>query len=82
MGYLILKKLKVNKTIYGLGILFIIYLMKDKLCIDYNYAVLFLALIIIYLEILPKKINDRIENVKDLIDPMVQRKRKHLLCIH
>ena len=79
MGYLILKKLKVNKTIYGLGILFIIYLMKDKLCIDYNYAVLFLALIIIYLEILPKKINDRIENVKDLIDPMVQRKRKHLL---
>lgn len=51
MAYLIMKKLT-NKSIAILGLLAFLLLFKDILCIDYNYAVLLMALIITYIELL------------------------------
>ena len=51
MIYKILKYLKV-KTIFNLLFLFSLFLLlKDYICIDYNFAILFITLIIIYLEL-------------------------------
>ncbi len=51
MTYKILKILKVN-TLYSLSFLFILFvLLKEYICIDYNFAILFLTLILIYSEI-------------------------------
>lgn len=51
MVYFILNKLKVQKCISILSTMFIGYLLQNYFCIDYNFFVLFLTLIIIYLEI-------------------------------
>lgn len=51
MAYKILRKLKVP-TLYSLSFLFILFvLLKEHICIDYNFAILLLTLILIYLEI-------------------------------
>lgn len=50
MAYLIIKKLT-NKSVAMLGLMGFLLLFKDILCIDYNYAVLLVALIIIYIEL-------------------------------
>lgn len=51
MVYKILKKLKVNIFYNLICLLFLFFIFKDYICIDYNFAVLFLTLIIIYLEL-------------------------------
>lgn len=49
--YLILKKCKINKY-YIFGTLLLLFiLLKEYFCIDYNFAILFLTLILIYLEL-------------------------------
>lgn len=49
--YLILKKCKINKY-YILNVLLLLFiLLKEHFCIDYNFAILFLTLILIYLEL-------------------------------
>ena len=51
MVYQILKLLKVH-TLYNLSFLFILFLLlKEHICIDYNFAILFLTLVLIYLDI-------------------------------
>ena len=51
MIYKILKILKVH-TIYSLSFLFIVFVLLQKyICIDYNFVILLLTLILIYLEI-------------------------------
>ena len=57
MLYKILQTLKTNKSLNILAVLTIGYLLKNYYCIDYNFFVLFLTLIIIYLEM--KKIMNR-----------------------
>ena len=51
--YKILKKVT-NDEIALLGLMAFLLLFKDILCIDYNYAVLLIALILVYIEILQK----------------------------
>lgn len=51
MTYLLLKKLKVNFYYINLCLLSLIFIFKDHICIDYNFATLFFTLILIYLEI-------------------------------
>lgn len=51
--YKILKKIT-NKEIALLGLIIFLLLFKDILCIDYNYAVLLIGLILVYIEILQK----------------------------
>ncbi|MBP3463531.1 MAG: glycosyltransferase family 39 protein [Clostridia bacterium] len=51
MAYLILKKLT-NQPIAILSLLGFLLLFKDILCIDYNYAVLLMALILTYIELM------------------------------
>ena len=51
MFYKILKKLNVN-IFYNLICIFLLFLLlKDYICIDYNFSILFLILILIYLEL-------------------------------
>ena len=51
MIYKILKLLKIN-TLYNLLFLLLLFLLfKQHICIDYNFALLFLTLILIYLEL-------------------------------
>ena len=51
MVYKILKKLKVN-NFYCLFFSFLLFfILKDYICFDYNFAILFLLLILIYLEL-------------------------------
>ena len=51
MAYQILKRLKVS-TLYSLSFLFVLFvLLKEHICIDYNFAILFLTFILIYLEL-------------------------------
>ena len=51
MVYQILKLLKVH-TLYNLSFLFILFLLlKEHICIDYNFTILFLTLVLIYLDI-------------------------------
>lgn len=54
--YKILKKVT-NNEIALLGLMAFLLLFKDILCIDYNYAVLLIGLILIYIEILQKDEN-------------------------
>ncbi len=56
LSYLILKKLT-NKEIALLGLMGILVLFKDILCVDYNYSVLLIALILTYTEITQKEEN-------------------------
>lgn len=51
MIYKVLKLLKIN-TLYNLLFLLLLFLLfKQHICIDYNFALLFLTLILIYLEL-------------------------------
>ncbi len=52
ISYLILKKLKVNQVFAILASFFIFLLLKDYICIDYNFALLCVTLLIIYIEII------------------------------
>lgn len=65
MIYKILKKLNVN-IFYNLICIFLLFLLfKDYICIDYNFSVLFLTLILIYLELnifIKNKINSEKNN--------------------
>ncbi len=54
LAFKILKKVTNNK-IALLGVMMFLFLFKDILCIDYNYAVLLVALILVYIEILQKE---------------------------
>lgn len=49
--YKILNLLKANKGISLFAVVGLFYILKDKFCIDYNFAVLFVTLIIIYIEL-------------------------------
>ena len=51
MVYKILKKLNVNIFYNLFCILLLFLLLKNYICIDYNFAILFLTLILIYLEL-------------------------------
>lgn len=51
MTFLILKKLKVNTYFSALLILGIIYLMQEQIAIDYNFFVLAILLVIMYIEL-------------------------------
>lgn len=57
MIYKILKKLNINLFYIFTFLFLLLFLLKDHICIDYNFAVLFLTLILIYLEL-----NHRIKN--------------------
>lgn len=58
--YKILNLLKANKGISLFAVMALFYLLKDYFCMDYNFAVLFVALIIIYIEL--RRILKRSEN--------------------
>lgn len=49
--YKILNLLKANKGISLFAVMALFYLLKDYFCMDYNFAVLFVTLIIIYIEL-------------------------------
>lgn len=49
--YKILNLLKANKGISLFAVMVLFYVLKDYFCMDYNFAVLFVTLIIIYIEI-------------------------------
>ncbi len=49
--YIVLENLKINKNVSILTTAIIAYLLKNYFCIDYNFFVLFLTLLIIYIEI-------------------------------
>lgn len=51
----ILSKLNINKKIITLFLVIWINILKNYMCIDYNFATLFITLIIIYIEISEKK---------------------------
>lgn len=55
--YKILAKLKINKKLAALFLLIWINILKNYMCIDYNFASLFITLIIVYIEISKKKEN-------------------------
>ena len=50
-SYKLLDLLKINKNLNYITIIILFYLLKDLFTIDYNFAVLFLVLIIMYIEI-------------------------------
>lgn len=49
--YKILNLLKANKGISLFAVMALFYALKDYFCIDYNFAILFVTLIIIYIEL-------------------------------
>ena len=49
--YKILNLLKANKGISLFAVMALFYVLKDYFCMDYNFAVLFVTLIIIYIEL-------------------------------
>lgn len=49
--YKILNLLKANKGISLFAVMALFYMLKDYFCMDYNFAVLFVTLIIIYIEL-------------------------------
>lgn len=51
MIYFIEKKLKINSFFSFLILFFFFFILKDSICIDYNFAILFIVLILIYLEL-------------------------------
>lgn len=68
--YKLFDLLKLKKELSIIFILFIGYLLKDIFCIDYNYASLLLALIIIYKEIEFYKLDNifiKVDKKKDLL---------------
>lgn len=60
--YKILNLLKANKGISLFAVMALFYVLKDYFCIDYNFAVLFVTLIIIYIEL-----KERLNNNTDLL---------------
>lgn len=62
--YKILNLLKANKGISLFTVMALFYLLKDYFCMDYNFAVLFVALIIIYIELrrILKRSGNNLEN--------------------
>ena len=62
--YKILNLLKANKGISLFVVMALFYLLKDYFCMDYNFAVLFVALIIIYIELrrILKRSGNNLEN--------------------
>lgn len=62
--YKILNLLKANKGISLFAVMALFYLLKDYFCMDYNFAVLFVALIIIYIELrrILKRSGNNLEN--------------------
>ena len=64
-SYKILETVKVNKSVNGLIILGLIYLFKDYFRIDYNFFLLLILLLIIYIELKNKvyfnKVNHKID---------------------
>ena len=51
MLYKILVKLKINKKVVAIFLIMLFYVIKDYINIDYNYATLFVVLVMIYIEL-------------------------------
>ena len=71
--YKILNLLKANKGISLFVVMALFYMLKDYFCMDYNFAVLFVTLIIIYIElkrILYNKENINATEVGDTIESL------------
>ena len=71
--YKILNLLKANKGISLFVVMALFYMLKDYFCMDYNFAVLFVTLIIIYIElktILYNKENINATEVGDAIESL------------
>ena len=66
--YKILNILKANKGISLFTVMALFYVLKDYFCMDYNFAVLFVTLIIIYIELRRNlKCKENTEVSKDFI---------------
>ena len=71
--YKILNLLKANKGISLFVVMALFYMLKDYFCMDYNFAVLFVTLIIIYIELkrnLYNKENINVTEVGDTIESL------------
>ena len=71
--YKILNLLKANKGVSLFVVMALFYMLKDYFCMDYNFAVLFVTLIIIYIElkrILYNKENINATEVGDTIESL------------
>ena len=71
--YKILNLLKANKGISLFVVMALFYMLKDYFCMDYNFAVLFVTLIIIYIElkrILYNKENINATEIGDTIESL------------
>ena len=51
MSFIILRKLNVNKYISLISIFLLFLILKDYICIDYNFAILAVTLLLIYLDL-------------------------------
>lgn len=71
--YKILNLLKANKGISLFVVMALFYMLKDYFCMDYNFAVLFVTLIIIYIELkrnLYNKENINTTEIGDIIESL------------
>ena len=71
--YKILNLLKANKGISLFAVMALFYMLKDYFCMDYNFAVLFVTLIIIYIELkrnLYNKENINATEIGDIIESL------------
>ena len=68
MMYKILNLLNVNKGIGLFSVITVFYVLKDHFCIDYNFAVLFVLLIIIYIEIKQRMSIKKLRNINNELE--------------
>lgn len=66
--YKILSLLNVNKGIGLFSIITLFYVLKDHFCMDYNFAVLFVLLIIIYIELKQRISIKRLKNITENLE--------------